>query len=233
MGNIIQPFKYSYLLFIEIIMFIDKMKHFQDNFTRELESQIWAEYQKYLNNTFYLLFTNLDDTGKIKFNLKNPRIILILIIKSSSLLFDLKFVLNLIWPSSFTSQLTCDTFHYLGNDQLLNLSPGLFFSMINIGSTVFQYFQYRAVCYIFGYLCKVKNDRINSKIDRKRKAKFYRTFYLITIIIPMAHIASAICLNLVMDIPLILGYFDPALNFNGFGKYVYTNTCMVCHTIQN
>ena len=195
-------------------------KHSKKYRTRPEELKNFARLENYMNYTFYQLYTNFDEFGQSNFKFKKSRIFINLIYKLSMVIFELNFGLNTIWPTTYIRQSTGNILHYLGKSRLLNFAAFSFFLFFNlIGSTIFEYFQLIGESYHIGHLSKVKNHNMGVMLSQDLNEKFQLNLEMITKSMPWAHVIFWFCLNSVLFVPQVIGYFDPTLNFTGLGKY--------------
>ena len=188
------------------------------------EKLIFGRYERFLGKTYYSTITNFDkmtefETRKSKLS----RLSKIWFIKISCMLMTLRCFVNIFFPTEFIKNITCNAYHYLGNSALINL--GLFTAGLAtplILGTTHQYFISSGQSYQFEYMHKIKYKRLDYRLNNEFNNKFYRKFNWISRGVSTLFLPSMLMQVLLHLVPLILGRFDPRLDFNDIGNFNIT-----------
>ena len=86
----------------------------------------------FFHKAHFLKSHTFDDFTRIKFI--DKRLIIIVSLKILSIIFLIRCVLNILWPTSYIRNLTCNAYHYLGDPTLINL---VFLSSVITANLIF------------------------------------------------------------------------------------------------
>ena len=191
-----------------------------NSLTTSEEKTVFKTYEKVLQKYFWFgVHTDFEDYDQAGFTNKRSKFIKLLILKIGNFLFALRCLLNILWSTPYVRDLTCDAFHYLGNQVHINIAclGGCLVTDIIVGYTA-VYYSLSGQSLRFRFLNDLKNQTIGCKLSFKYKRKLYRRIDLISFFISTLFIPIWFIYSFIFCIPTFIGYFDPGLNFSILGE---------------
>ena len=204
--------------------------------TENEQEQIFKRYEKFLASTYYSIAKDFNNIEPAQLNnLKTiSRLVKILIIKFLSLLFAIRCIVNIFWPTEYIRNLTCNGFHYFGNSVLIcmGLGAGATAGSLMLAASE-QYFIFRGQSYQFEYMNKIKYRRLDYRLNNRFNNKFYRKFNWISRGVTALFMPSFIVSAVLYCSPTLIGYFDPELDFNISGiSYKFKTNALFYYNYQ-
>ena len=186
------------------------------------ENEIIKEYEKFLVNTVYSSSVNFDLTHLNS----RSRVIKITALKLLALVFSLRCIVNILWPTDYMRDLTCNGYHYLGDSVLANMGflGGSLPGSLMLAATQ-QYFIFSGQSYQFEYMNKIKYRRLDYRLNNRFNNKFFRIFKWISFGVNTQFIPSFLFVSVLYCSPTVIGYFDPDIKFNLYGMLLYFFHC--------
>ena len=185
------------------------------------ERRIFARYEKFFVQHLYSTATSFDECDKVNFNdpMKLKRFSKMFVLEILTLLFALRCIVNILYPTEYIRDLTCNGYHYFGNQLTINL--GLLAGCIT-GSLMLGLWQKYSIfsgqSYSMKYMNKIKYKRFDYSLNERFNNKFYRKFNWISKGVNAIYLAVVIMGISTFSAPTIMGWFDPDINFNTFGE---------------
>lgn len=182
-------------------------------------NNIFENYQNILQKYFtFIVRSNSNYSADNFYHGKKKRILILLLLKMCTLLFTLRCIVNILWPTPLIRDITCNAFHYLGNSVLVNiaLAAGAFSGNLCAGMTVI-FFNSNGLSPLLTQINAMKLQNIGYKLNRKYRQKLCRRIDLISSLLSTQLIPIWLTYTIVFCIPTFIGYFDPELNFTSTG----------------
>ena len=181
------------------------------------ERRIFTQFEKFLAFSYYSIPKDFEFYNKNK--ISTWRFFIISIIKVLSILLGIRSLLNILWPTPYIRDLTCNAYHYLGSQVMINLvflggviSANMILAMTN------QYFNLIGQSAMFRYMNKVKNQTLDYELKGRFRNKYFRYFKLLAKVVSTQFIPNCLLFTLIYCSPSVFGYFDPELNFSLMGE---------------
>ena len=186
------------------------------------ESKIITKYENFVSRTYCFYKKRCDDNQTVG-NHDTKRAIIIIIIKLCASLFLIRCVL---WPTPFIKYWTCNAYHYLGNALLINLAV--------LSATLAGNFGNGAcfICYnlvnkerLLIYFDRFVHKKLNYRLNVTFRRKFFRRLNLFVYLLNTIHIPTVINWSCLICGPVIVGYFDPNVQFSLIGEiFIFMQT---------
>ena len=197
---------------------MSKIKSFFWN--KKGEQHMFGELEKFIDKSHILKANSFDDFTRIKFDEK--RFLLIIVMKILSFIFFIRCILNIVWPTAYIRDLTCNAYHYLGDPVLINLVFLGGVTTVNILIGLFyQYFNLSGQSYQCKYMSKVKHQTFDFKLKGRFADKYFRYFKLISKGVSTQFLPICLAMAFIFCSPTLIGYYDPELNFSLMGKLFF------------
>ena len=154
---------------------------FKYSVTSAEEGRIFSRYEKFLTSINYTITSDFDQIGKINFDIwrNKKKLYKVLVIKLFALLFGIRCLVNILCPTPYIRNLTCNGYHYLGNSKMINL---VFLCGYLAGNIMLalsnQYLILSGQSTSFSYLNRIKHRRLDYRLNRRFNNKFYRKIQL-------------------------------------------------------
>ena len=184
------------------------------------ERKVFDRFEKFLGNSIYSIAQNSCEFSQIRFTKK--RLAIIIFLKILCIFLGIRCVLNILWPTPYIRDLTCNSYHYLGNQVLINmvflggavsadLTLGITHVFLNLTGSSHQY----------NYLSKIRNYSLYYGLSGRFRAKYFRYFDYLLKVCSTQFVPNWLIFTVIYCFPTIFGYFSKDLNFNLFGLLLF------------
>ena len=183
------------------------------------ERKIIEKYERFLSRTYCFYKVKFDDQINSKFDVK--RFTIICTMKLCSLIFLIRCVL---WPTPLIKYWTCNAYHYLGNAFMINLAMCCATLSANFGNglCILGYSMVNKQCFLV-YFDKFKYKKLQYSLNDHYRRRFLRRLDMFTNLLNIIHIPTLINWSCLICGPIIVGYFDPSVQFSIIGETGFQN----------
>ena len=180
------------------------------------EERVLIKYERFVWRThcFYSKQRCNENTPNGKHDVK--RAIIIFIMKLCSFTFLIRCIL---WPTPFIKYWTCNAYHYLGNAIFISLVMFAATMSGNIGMGLFftgNSLVHRSPFLV--YFDKFQHKKHSYYLNERNRHKFFQRLNLFAKWLNAIHIPTVISWSCLISGPVIMGYFDPDLQFSLISK---------------